>query len=336
MLLNPSCVMMRKSLMVCIRILAFLICFTPVTLFAQVIDETSSYRNMESDRYFRLHYVNDFFAATDFYYSQGINFELGYPVLKKNPLNFLLPKLKNSEFAYGIAVEHAVFTPLSIRNPDISFNDHPFAAYFILKSFLISTDTIHQQRLSSTISTGVLGPAVFGHGMQKSIHESLKNIEPLGWEHQISNDFIFNYELFYERRLYQPNTIFLINGIVKLQAGTLLNNIQAGFTVIAGKYNSPFSSFINKPKHRYKIYFYAQPFVALVGYNATLEGGMFNRESEYKLSAAQLERALFQTNFGVVIGDKKTYLEFFHSFLSKEFEKGKLHRWGGIVIGFRF
>jgi len=43
---------------------------------AQVIDNAALYRNMLSDKSIRLHYENDYFSASDLYYTQGINLEI--------------------------------------------------------------------------------------------------------------------------------------------------------------------------------------------------------------------------------------------------------------------
>ena len=45
-------------------------------LWAQKIDNSVAFRNIESESYFRYHYDNDYFAATDENYTQGYNFEL--------------------------------------------------------------------------------------------------------------------------------------------------------------------------------------------------------------------------------------------------------------------
>ncbi|MBP7243947.1 MAG: lipid A deacylase LpxR family protein [Bacteroidia bacterium] len=313
-----------------------LFCGIPFSLFSQTIDNTASFRSMESTGYFRLHYENDFFTASDFYYSQGINLEFCSPALINNPLNLLLPKMKNSGSTFGLALEHAVFTPSSIRNAEIMYNDHPYAAYMILKTFLISTDTLNFQRLSSTLSIGGIGPIASGDEMQKSIHKWLKNIEPLGWQHQIKNDIILNYELTYEQQLYNYKNYFLLSSLVKIQAGTLMDNAQIGCTVMAGRFNSPYASSTSSILRIFKLYGYAQPLVRMVGYDATLQGGMFNRDNPYTLSSQQLTRIVFETNFGLVLGFQKVYLEYYQSLQTKEFQLGKYHRWGGIRVGIIF
>ena len=57
--------------------------FFPGILSAQKIDHLVSFRDINSDSYFRFNYDNDFFAATDKDYTQGYNFELVAPIFKK-------------------------------------------------------------------------------------------------------------------------------------------------------------------------------------------------------------------------------------------------------------
>ena len=52
-------------------LLSFFFCWTTFWLSAQRIDNTVSFLNVNSDKYFRFHYENDYFTATDRYYTQG-------------------------------------------------------------------------------------------------------------------------------------------------------------------------------------------------------------------------------------------------------------------------
>lgn len=70
-----------------------------------------------------------------------------------------------------------------------------------------------------------------------------------------------------------------------------------------------------------------------IGYDATMQGGIFNKQSPYTIDAKDIKRITFQQNFGCVLNFKKLYLEYFQSLLSPEFRNGKMHRWGGLKIG---
>ena len=111
----------------------FLVC--TLHLSAQKIDNTASFRDVKSDHYFRFHYDNDYFTGTDQFYTQGYAFELTSPAFKKNPVNFLFVKLKNSSEKNGLSLEHVGFTPTTIKSNEILYGDRPFGASIFLKSF---------------------------------------------------------------------------------------------------------------------------------------------------------------------------------------------------------
>jgi len=318
------------------KLFCLLTLLLPLLSFAQRIDNPVSFRNITGDHYFRIHYDNDFWGKTDYYYTQGYNLELVSPFLKKNPLSSVLLRLKNSRQKYGIAFEHYGFTPTSIKSNQILHNDRPFAGVILLKSFIISTDTLHKSRLSSVLSTGMIGPAAFAGKMQKKIHSWTGDPEPIGWQYQIHNDFIVNYELNYEKQIFNLPNIFSLNTNSQIRLGTLSDKIQSGATLTLGRFDSPFVPKEKTIRNNYQLYFYLQPLVSLVGYDASLQGGLLNRTSQYTLKSAQINRFTFQNSLGMVLSVRNLYFEYYRSFLSREFKQGKTHRWGGIKIGVAF
>jgi hypothetical protein len=97
--------------------------------------------------------------------------------------------------------------------------------------------------------------------------------------------------------------------------------------------NSPFSSTENKRK--FQLYVYAQPLASVVGYDATLQGGVFNKSSPYVILDTNVERFTKQFNYGLVIRINKLYLEYAQNKISREFTTGEAANWGGVKIGFR-
>ncbi|MBN8826705.1 MULTISPECIES: lipid A deacylase LpxR family protein [unclassified Spirosoma] len=314
--------------------LAILGCLLPLVNVAQRIDNTASFRQMGSDNYFRFHYDNDYFTATDRYYTQGYNVEVVNPALRKNPLTKLLVTLKGNPIQYGLSLEHFGFTPTTLGSDAILVGDRPFAACILVKTFSISTDTLRRVRVSSLLSTGMVGPIAFGYEMQAAIHRLINGVEPHGWQHQIRNDAILNYNLTYEKQLYAYRHALSVSATAQVQVGTFLNRAQTGVAVILGRFDSPFSQ--TTTSKRLQLYAYAQPLVSIVAYDATLQGGLFNRSSPYVIPADQLTRTTFQANYGAVFRYKKLYLEYYQSLLTREFETGMPHRWGGIKIGVAF
>lgn len=315
------------------KTLYLLLLLVPLNTYSQRINNNISYRDMGRNSYFRLSYDNDYFTKTDRYYTQGINAEWVSPVFSKNPLNFLLLKSRDKRVNYGIAVDHFGFTPTSIRSEEVLEGDRPFAGNLSLKSFSVIFDADHSSIYTSAISFGVIGSKAGGEGMQKGIHRAIGDIEPLGWQHQIANDIILNYEVSIEKRLYQYRNNFALNASSGIRLGTLIDKINAGINFRLGWLDPDLYS---GKTRKLQIYFFSESLVSGIGYDATLQGGIFNRSSPYTINTNDINRLTFQENFGGVFKWNKIYLEYFQSILTREFKSGKIHRWGGIKIGLAF
>jgi lipid A 3-O-deacylase len=302
---------------------------------AQRIDHTAAIRP-GGPAYVRFHYDNDFLgpAKTDYYYTQGYSLEVAHPVWRYNPLTKLLVRFKSPSPVYGLAFEHYGFTPTSIQSNSILMGDRPFAGVILLKSFVVSMDTLRRQRLSAVLSTGMIGPAAFAGRMQATIHRWSGDRKPSGWQYQIGNDVVLNYELYHEKELMNLGGVAMLNSNLLLRAGTLSDKIQGGLTLTAGRFDSPFTR--QGQKRRVQLYAYAQPLVSLIGYDATLQGGLFNQNNPYTLPASAINRVTVQANYGVVGRVGKIYAEYYRSYLSAEFKTGRPHQWGGLKVGVSF
>ena len=305
----------------------------PSIVSAQAINDNLSYRNLNSDHYFRINYENDFFTATDKYYTQGIYIELVNPALRKFPFSKTLVHPHANNTIYGLAIEHNAYTPSDLGSDKPLYGDRPFAASLFLKTFLVAMDTNRKDRFSTSLSTGVIGPSAFGHEMQAGIHKALGDVTPHGWQNQIKNDAVINYQVDYEKSLLSYKNYFNVNGYGTVRAGTLNDKAGIGFTIMAGKFNSPF--LITPVGKKLKIYIYDHPEIDIVGYDATMEGGIFTQnENVYIIEPSNVSRITFQNRYGAVLTYKRLYVEYYYTFITKEFNAGKSHRTGGITIGF--
>ncbi|MFT5859668.1 MAG: lipid A 3-O-deacylase [Flavobacteriaceae bacterium] len=299
---------------------------------AQRMDNLASFRDVKSAKYFRFHYDNDVIAQTDANYTQGTGFELVAPFFRRNPLNYLFHQPKHAEIRYGLALEHIGFTPKNYELSDIEFGDRPFAAAIMLESFMIAIDTLKRSRFISSISIGFVGPLAFGEQMQVGIHKAIGNQIPLGWRHQIQNDIVINYEIAFEKQLWRFRELFSLQANASAKLGTLFTNGSVGVNLTFGRINSPFSSILKR--NGFKLYAYVQPLISVVGYDATLQGGVFNKMSAYTIPNREVERFTGQFNYGIVLKTKSLYFEFTRSVITREFETGTSASWGGLKIGF--
>lgn len=312
-----------------VPILFFIAILLPFTACTQVIDNTAIYRRMESASFVRLHYENDFFSKSDLYYTQGINLEFVHPVLRKNPLSKLLIHSMHRG-TYGVSVEHLGFTPTSIAHSQILRGDRPFASCLFLKAFSTTTDSVRNHRFTSALSIGIIGPAARGKQFQEAIHKWIGDEVPLGWEHQIRNDVILNYQLTYDKLLFD-HRFFMATVKGDMRVGTWLDQLSGSVIFFSGLFKDPFKDFAETDAPA--LYLYLEPQLGFIAYDASLQGGLFNRSSPYVLPASQINRMVFKNHAGIVLKIKKIWLEYFQSFVTKEFKNGKSHLWGGVRVG---
>lgn len=314
--------------------ITLLLLVLPTFIIGQKINNLSSFRDMGSENYFRFHYDNDFFAASDKNYTQGYSFELANPIFSYNPVNHIFLKFNGQINSYGVAIEHLGFTPNDFVSPSIQIGDRPFAAALYVKSFATTVDLIKKRRLSQSLSLGLIGPGAFGKEMQTEIHKLTGNKIPGGWNNQIQNDIVLNYKLDFEKQLYRYNSLFSLQSIANLQLGTLFTNASIGINTTFGHIDLPFSE--SGQSSALKLYAYAQPVISVIGYDATLQGGIFTNDNPYIIANEQIERITGQVDFGLILKYKRLYLEYTRTAITREFKSGNAAKWGGFKVGFFF
>jgi lipid A 3-O-deacylase len=298
------------------------------------MDNTLVFRNIPGNKYFRINYENDFFAAFDRDYTQGILIEKVHPGLRGFPLMRILWHPRNSEIKYGLAIEHNAYTPNHIDEYAIQYGDRPFASVLLLKTFIIADNLEHLLRVSLSFDAGVIGQAAGGEQVQRTIHHWINYTQPQGWHNQVQNDLALNYQVNAEKEIYHYNNHIMVTAYGSLQLGTLSDKSSAGLIFSLGNFVSPFSS--NMLKRPFQWYVYFHMVGNAVAYDATLQGGVFNHSSVYTIDGAELNRFTFQNKFGLVLIFKSLYLEYYRTGLTEEFKTGIYHRTGGLQIGFGF
>jgi len=312
----------------------FIFLCLPIMLSAQKTEHGLTFRDMSGTNYVRFYYDNDYFVTQDQNYTQGFNFERVAPFFKKSPVNYLFPKPRAKATKYGISFEHLMYTPENIGITEIQPEARPFSASLMLNSFMIATDTIKHARVTSSLSLGIIGPGAFGKEMQISFHKLTDNVIPEGWQHQIQNDLILNYEIQYEKQLYRYHNLFALRGIGEARLGTLFSDVSVGINMSFGIINAPFSGASKEKK--FQIYLYSESRANASVYDATMQGGFFNRDNPHVLSTGQIQPFTAEFNYGAVLQTKHIYAEFTRSQMTRQIEKGTPLKWGGIRLGVRW
>lgn len=311
-------------------------------LFAQSQKDTTSV--IGDNRYIEFKFQNDFFFKTDYYYSNGLVLNFIFPDFSKSPISkILIPVKKESLNYYGISIVQELYTPIHTGKQGVVFNDRPYSSILYLghkrTSFISRTRT----RISNELIIGLIGRYSFGYDTQAYFHEAINNSIPAGWNNQVANDLIINYHFGYEEEFYSNNFLEFI-GKAYIRAGTLYDDVSAGFKIRLGYFNPNYSGFGQVKTTRkeslglkkIQVYAYINPSIRVVFYNGTLQGGLFNQSSPFTLDYKRVEPVVLQLNSGFVAQYSLFQLKIESTMLSPEFIGGNFHEWLSVGLQFNF
>lgn len=277
---------------------------------------------------------NDLFTLTDYYYTSGVGLEVIHPVFSFLPTrNLLIPFSSKSIDYYGFSVIQDLYTPYDIENTEIQYGDRPFAAYLCVGLSKTSLFREQAMRFKSQLYFGVIGPAALGNFSQDIFH----SLEPSGWVNQVSNDVVVNYNLAFSKGIVNDNNFGLLT-VASGRIGTLFTDVSLGVIMRFGnelssfKYYTPLEE--KGKKFRYDLFLNLAG--RAKGYDATLQGGVFNRSSVYVIPNSNMERFLFIPSAGVNLSYGIVQLRLEQLYSSPEFTGAKHHFFGKISLGFSF
>jgi lipid A 3-O-deacylase len=282
-------------------------------------------------------YENDVFQGTDNYYTQGVHYELVFPYLRKSPTTTLLLGFrKDARKYYGVSLIQECYTPSTIKSDFLRIGDRPYAAVLFAGSFLVSNDELHKQRLKSELDLGLTGHCALCDDEQKIIHRAIESPQPKGWDYQIRQDIVVDYSLGYDKGMVNSK-YFDVLLQSKVETGTLYDRIELGAMIRTGKMYSYFQSFGPGENGRHlSLYAFMRGWVRGVVYDATMEGGVFDRNTVYVIESQDIERVVCGFQYGVCFQYRKVGLEYSNVFITPEFRNGMSHAWGHLTIAVAF
>jgi hypothetical protein len=298
---------------------------------------------LSKESFFRVNFDNDILDYTDRFYTNGIKIDIINPVFRLNPLShLLLPYWSSGINYYGLSLVQNMYTPSTTKSGGIPHGDRPYAAYLYAGSFKITNDEAHLIRQTSELDIGIIGSYSYGEWVQRSFHNSVPtNNEPLGWEYQVENDLILNYSVALEKGVVNGRNIDLVV-FSRGSLGTLHTNLAVGSQVRTGLLNPYFTNLgIARKKdlddaglRRFQLFFFVRGSAKLVGYDATLQGGMLNQSSPYTIPAEDISRVVFEGSGGVSLSYNGIKVDLEQFLLSPEFHQGLWHKWVHVAFTF--
>ncbi|RFS23261.1 lipid A deacylase LpxR family protein [Chitinophaga silvatica] len=278
----------------------FWFCLTSIsaiTATAQVTqDATRQIQIYEDDDYF-----NVWGRGTDRAYSNGTG--LGYIYMKNKKSTFLDKILLHQAGADAINVfewdlMQIMITPNEIADTSYQPKDFYYAGALFATHALNSYNPIKKYSFRTEIVFGVMGPWSFTKEAQTFFHKLISYQPPRGWENQVPNSPLLNYNFTFEVMLWNPLKSLEIIGGLDGKAGTMTTSGSV-YTYFRYGLMNPYFGDINLArgtKRRFQLYVIARPQVSVIAYNALLQGGIFRSTS---------------SNFEELSGEQRTHMRNF-------------------------
>lgn len=271
-----------------------------------------------------LSYANDVFARTDRYFTQGVQLTVFHPAFSRlDPLYVLspVPTRRVSYYATGV---HESWTPSSIRSDSVLRGDRPYAAIAALRLECFSYNRFSDRaRINSAVTLGVIGPPALGREIQTAIHRATGDFVPLGWQHQIRTDVLLNYRLDYQYILCTGRMLAL-RGLGIADVGTLQCKLGAG---MRGTFAPTYAT-----SSRFQLSLAAEVNGPAVGFDARLQGGVFNRSSPYILKSGEISRLVGYARLHAQFQYVRSGFGAEYTWSTREFKAGLAHAWGRLYV----
>jgi len=313
----------------------FLLClslgFFPRIWAQPCTSRTTAEHDIANWRMVRLYYDNDFFAGTNRYYTSGLRAEYISPACFYVITSRLLLRWGlRSRTYYGFSFTHQLFTPERLAADYQDQQDRPFAGKMEASHFMISNLRDERLRFLTELQVGVLGPIAAGRYLAQG--DSL-------WEDQVGFDLLLGYRARLEKGIVDPE-FFDLSAFGEAQLNTGLTYAEAGAVIRVGRLNPPFYDLEfatqslrgTREIYDWQLFLHLQGAARLVGYDASLQGGLINRGSPYTLDGSDLRRLVPRGSVGLTFIYKFLGLGYEHVFMGPPFQEANAHSFGQVKL----
>lgn len=247
----------------------------------------------------------------------------------------------------GFETGQKIFNPQSGFVPGPDYVDRPFAAYLYIGGTL-NLLYKNESNLKLGAQLGVVGPAALGEQVQKFIHQTFGFYAVGGWQYQIKNNVEINLSAEYNKLIARTSGLDVsFSGYANLGNG--FTGAGAGPLVRIGLFNQLFHSVSTQstairnesvaPLHAQEIFFYYKPQFNYVAYDATIQGGLFEKHNDPNSMEIVLDKEpfIFSQQFGIAFTTKRFVVDATAIYHTKDVkEMVHKHQWGSITALYRF
>ena len=281
---------------------------------------------------------NDMLFNTDSYYTSGQALSYTNKNFRKTPAQLILNLVTKKDIDItGIGFQQRIYTPYSIEQPNAIDNDRPYSAYFLLTNYSVFINAEHKVIFSNELGIGLMGPAALGEQSQSFIHNLIGSPAPIGWESQLNNTFLIDYNFRVEKNFFNGFIAEHFIPYAEARIGTLTDHIKLGVKLRVGNKNKSVLELANKKTIERKLSWEWILGANLQGvfYDATLEGGLFNKDKTL-LPKQDIIEQQYQFRMGINLYYKRISFRYMINYNSKNFTNSVIHKYGSANFGFSF
>ena len=226
--------------------------------------------------------------------------------------------------------------------------DRPYCGYLFARftnDKFINASTL----LSTYAELGVTGDLSLARQLQEWYHKKLQLFNYPYWEKQIPNEIGLNVGIKYATTLNlnkNKNSIFKIVPVANANAGTLFIDANVGAYFCLGAFEENENSVLfnaaivkhNKaPKHKQELFVYFYPQIIFQGYNTTVQGNIFKKETNPEVFIADVKTLMYQQTVGIAFAKKRWTTKLEIIFQTKEATTQlRNHNYAGLHFAYRY
>jgi len=236
-----------------------------------------------------------------------------------------------------------IYTPLIRKTIVPADIDRPYCGYLFGK-YSRSSFSDDNALLQYSVSVGLTGPGSLGENLQNSYHKLLRYAGFTGWTYQVQDAIGVDLGLVYARTLWEDSSWIKLVPVGQLSLGSNFTNARIGAYLCLGSFEQNRNSALwnariqkreTVTRKKYELFAYWYPQIIFQGYNATIEGGLFNKGNG-GAALGETERWMFQQNVGFCYAQGRwtTKMEFI--FQDREAVAQKTaHQYGSLQVSYR-
>ncbi len=282
---------------------------------------------------------NDFYLlqGKDGYYTNGIMFN--YSHVHASERTSVIKQVDRFE------IGQKMFTAYSRKIYHADQIDRPITGYLYVQ--FLRTDFLKKNQFWQWgVSAGTIGKASLGEALQNSYHKLIDiNTSVWGWvwDYQLNSAFGVNFHTTYAKALIAKNNSSIqITPVTQLTIGSIFTNATEGVLFQVGKLNSQAESAywdaaVEKKTFAYppEIFFYYYPQLTGQLYNATIQGGLFNKDKGPIVSVPQAFVLLQQ--LGAMYSVNRYSFRITVTFQGREAKSQRFNqKYGSLQFNYRF